>query len=145
MRYFVRLLILFREIENNDSVNLSQFFRFSKFDVIVKCVMQIFKFDVKRGEKEVRIFFLVLYIGYLWKKCVVVVYGKVFREKDKGVLEDVEYFEKLMEVEWNYRVSYYFVIILNDRKYNQFDFLFFISDFQKLKEFIILKIIVFIT
>lgn len=131
-------------MENNDSVNLLQFFCFSKFDVIVKCVMQIFKFDVKRGEKEVGIFFLVLYIGYLLKKCVVVVRGKVFREKDKGVLEDVEYFEKLMEVEWNYCVSYYFVIILNDRKYNQFDFLFVISDFQKLKEFIILKIIVFI-
>lgn len=80
--------------------------------------MKILKFDVKRGEKEVGILLLVLYVGYFLKKCVGIVCGKVFCEKDKGLLEDVEYFEKFMEVEWNYCISYYLMMMLNDRRYN---------------------------
>lgn len=141
MRHLARLLISLRETENNDSANLSQFLRPSKFDAIVKCVMQISKFDVKRGEKEVGTPSLALHIGHSLKKCVAVVRGKALREKDKGVLEDVEHFEKLMEAEWNYRVSHHSVTTLNDRKHNQPDLLPVTSDLQKLKEFITSKII----
>ena len=49
--------------------------------------------------------------------------------------------EKLMEAEWNYRVSHHSVIPLNDRKHNQPDLLPVTSDLQKLKEFITSKII----
>ena len=141
MRHLARLLISLRETENNDSANLSQFLRPSKFDAIVKCVMQISKFDVKRGEKEVGTPSLALHIGHSLKKCVAVVRGKALREKDKGVLEDVEHFEKLMEAEWNDRVSHHSVTTLNDRKHNQPDLLPVTSDLQKLKEYITSKII----
>ena len=53
--------------------------------------MQISKFDVKRGEREVGTPSLALHIGHSLKKCVAVVRGKTLREKDKGVLEDGEH------------------------------------------------------
>lgn len=68
-------------------------------------------------------------LGYVLKKCIYIVRGKVFRSKDKVVFEDVEYFEKFMDVEWNISISYYFIVIFDERKYNKFDFLFIISDF----------------
>ena len=142
MRHLARLLISLRETENNDSANLLQFLCPSKFDANVKCVKQIPKFDVKRGEKKVGTPSLALHIGHSLKKCVAVVCGKALREKDKGVLEDVEHFEKLMEAEWNYHVSHHSVTTLNDRKHNQHDVLPVTSDLQKLKEFITSKIIV---
>ena len=85
---------------------------------------------------------MALHIGHSLKKCVAVALGKALWEKDKGVLEDVEHFEKLMEAEWNYRVSHHSVTTLNDRKHNQPDVLPVTSDLQKLKEFITSKIIV---
>ncbi|XP_068720834.1 uncharacterized protein [Montipora capricornis] len=141
MRHLARLLISLREVVNNENAQLSQFLRPSKFDAIVKCVMQISKFDVKRGEKEVGTPSLALHIGHSLKKCVAVVRGKALREKDKDVLEDVEHSEKLMEAEWNYRVSHHSVTTLNDGKHNQPDLLPVTSDLQKLKEFITSKII----
>lgn len=53
----------------------------------------------------------------------------------------MENFEKLMEAEWNYRISRHSMTTLNDRKHNQPDLLPVTSDLQKLKEYITLKII----
>jgi len=58
-----------------------------------------------------------------------------------GLLEDVEHFEKLMEAEWNYHISHHSMTTLNDGRYNQPDLVLVMSDFQTLKEYITLKII----
>ena len=111
MQNLARLLISLREAVNDENAQLSQFLRPDKFDVLIQCVMQISKFDVKRGEKEVGTPSLALHIGHSLKKRVCVVRGKALREKDKGLLEDVEHFEKLMEAEWN------FCICLRDKHF----------------------------
>lgn len=141
MRNLARLLISLREVVNNENAQLSQFLRPDKFDVLVQCVMQISKFEVKRGEKEVGTPSLALHIGYSLKKCVGIVRGKALREKDKGLLEDVEHFEKLMEAEWNFRISHHSITTLSDRKHNQPELLPVTNDLKKLKEFITSKII----
>ncbi|XP_068758091.1 uncharacterized protein [Montipora capricornis] len=141
MRNLARLLISLREVVNNENAQLSQFLRPDKFDVLVQCVMQISKFEVKRAEKEVGTPSLALHIGYSLKKCVGIVRGKALREKDKGLLEDVEHFEKLMEAEWNFRISHHSITTLSDRKHNQPELLPVTNDLKKLKEFITSKII----
>ncbi|XP_067022133.1 uncharacterized protein [Acropora muricata] len=141
MRNLARLLISLREAVKDENAQLSQFLRPDKFDVLIQCVMQISKFDVKRGEKEVGTPSLALHIGHSLKKCVCVVRGKALREKDKGLLEDVEHFEKLMEAEWNFRISHHSITTLNDRKHNQPELLPVTNDLKKLKEFITSKII----
>ena len=142
MQNLARLLISLREAVNDENAQLSQFPRRDKFDVLIQCVMQSSsKFDVKRGEKEVGTPSLALHNGHSLKKCVCVVRGKALREKDKGLLEDVEHFEKLMEAEWNFRISHHSITTLNDRKHNQPELLPVTNDLKKLKEFITSKII----
>ena len=67
------------------------------------------------------------------KKRVCVVRGKALREKDKGLLEDVEHFEKLMEAEWNFCISHHSITTPNDRKHNQPELLPVTNDLKKLK------------
>lgn len=133
MQNLARLLISLREAVNDENAQLSQFLRPDKFDVLIQCVMQISKFDVKRGEKEVGTPSLALHIGHSLKKRVCVVRGKALREKDKGLLEDVEHFEKLMEAEWNFRISHHSITTLNDRKHNQPELLPVTNDLKKPK------------
>jgi len=140
MRNLARLLISLREAEHNDNAQLLQFLVPAKFDVLVQTLMKILKFDVKRGEKEVGTPSLALHVGHSLKKCVGIVRGKALREKDKGLLEDAEHFEKLMEAEWNYRISHHSMTTLNDRRHNQPDLLPVTSDLQKIKALIISKI-----
>ena len=141
MRNLARLLMSMREAENNENAQLLQFLCPEKFDVVVQCVMDISNFEVKMGESQVGTPSLALHIGYALKKCVGIVRGKALREKDRGLLEDIEHFEKLMEAEWNYRISHHSMTTLNDRKHNQPDLLPVTSDLQKLKEYITLKIV----
>lgn len=102
--------------------------------------MEISKFDVKRGEKEVGTPSLALHIGHSLKKCVDIGRRKAFREKDKGLLEDVKLFEKLMKAEWNYHISHHSMTTLNDRRHNQPDLFPVTGDLQKIKALIISKI-----
>ena len=141
MRNLARLLMSLREAEKTENAQLLQFLRPDKFDVVVQCVMDISKFDVKMGESRVGTPSLALHIGYSLKKCVGIVRGKALREKDRGLLEDVEHFEKLMEAEWNYRISHHSMTTLNDRRHNQPDLLPVTSDLRTLKEYITLKIV----
>lgn len=62
---------------------------------------------------------------------------KASREKNKDILEDIGHFEKLMEAEWNYRVSHHSLSTLDARKFNQPDLLPVTDNLQKLREFII--------
>lgn len=73
--------------------------------------MQISTFDIKADEKEVGT------PSSAFNKCVCIVLGKAMREKDKGLLEDVEHFEKLLEAGWNFHISHY--SIMSDRKHKQ--------------------------
>ena len=132
-----RLLMSLREAENTENAQLLRFLRPDKFDVIVQCVMDI----SKMGESRVGTPSLALHIGYSLKKCIGIVHGKTLCEKDRGLLEDVEHFEKLMEAEWYYRISHHSMTTLNDRKHNQPDLLPVTSDLRLLKEYITLKII----
>ena len=132
MRNLARLLMSLREAEKTENAQLLQFLRPDKFDVVVQCVMDISKFDVKMGESRVGTPSLALHVGYSLKKCVGIVRGKALREKDRGLLEDVE---------WNYRISHHSMTTLNDRKHNQPDLLPVTSDLRLLKEYITLKIV----
>ena len=98
-------------------------------------VVQISMFNVKRHEKEVGTPSLTL------NKFVCVVLGKALREKDKGLLEDVEHLEKLIEAEWNFHVSHYSITTLSNRKHKQPKILPVTNDLKKLKELITSKII----
>jgi len=91
------------------------------------------------GEIRVSTPSLASHIGYSLKKCIGIVCGKALQKT--GLLEDVEHFEKLMEAGWNYHISHHSMTTLNDGRYNQPDLVLVISDFQTLKEYITLKII----
>lgn len=141
MQNLAHLLISLTEAEHSENAQLLQFLHPDKFAIVVQCVMDISKFDVKMGESLVGTPSLVFHIGYSLKKCVGIVRGKALCEKDRGLLEDVEHFEKLMEAEWNYRISHHSMTTLNDKGRNQPDLLPVTRDLQKLKEYITFKII----
>ena len=76
---------------------------------------------------------LALTIVYALKKCVGIVRAKALREKDKALAEDIENFEKLMEVEWNYHISHHSMAALNDRRHCKPDLLPVTNDLQNIK------------
>ena len=140
MRNLARLLLELRETENNTNAELLEFLCPDKFDVIVQCVKQLCKFNEKQGQQAVDTPSLALRLGHALKQCADITRGKALRGKDKYLLEDIGHFEKLMDAEWNYRVSHHSLSTLDDRKHNQPDLLPVIGDLQKLREFITAKI-----
>ena len=137
MRTLARLLLELREVEESPNAQMLELLHPEKFDVIVGCVKRLSKSQDSSGEQVVDTPSLALKLGHSLKQCANIVRGKALREKNKDILEDIGHFEKLMEAEWNYRVSHHSLSTLDARKFNQPDLLPVTDDLQKLREFII--------
>ena len=58
--------------------------------------------------------------------------GQALREKDNTLLTDQQNLEKLMDSEWNDRISHHSLTTLHGRKLNQIDLLPLTEDLEKL-------------
>lgn len=107
MRELARLLLQFRTTNASLDAQLSDFIKPGEFDVIVSGVKTLSKFNSEDGVQHVAIPSLSLKIGHSLKRYVNILRDHALRRKDKELQEDVDNFEKLIETEWNHRVSHH--------------------------------------
>ena len=62
-----------------------------KFHIVVQCVMDMSKIDIKMGQSQVGTPHLALRIGYSFKKCIEIVGGIPLHEKDGDLVVDIEH------------------------------------------------------
>ncbi|XP_067032827.1 uncharacterized protein [Acropora muricata] len=133
MRELARLLLQLRTTSASLDAQLSDFIKPGEFDVVVSGVKALSKFNSEDGVQHVAIPSLSLKIGHSLKKCVNILGGHALRKKDKELQEDVGNFEKLIESEWNHRVSHHSLGALGSKKFNNVELLPLAEDLEKLR------------
>lgn len=133
MRELARLLLQLRTTSASLDAQLSDFIKPGEFDVVVSGVKALSKFNSEDGVQHVAIPSLSLKIGHSLKKCVNILQGHALRRKDKELQEDVGNFEKLIESEWNHRVSHHSLGALGSKKFNNVELLPLAEDLEKLR------------
>ncbi|XP_068746319.1 uncharacterized protein [Montipora capricornis] len=133
MRELARLLLQLRTTSASLDAQLSDFIKPGEFDVVVSGVKALSKFHSEDGVQHVAIPSLSLKIGHSLKKCVNILRGHALRRKDKELQEDVDNFEKLIESEWNHRVSHHSLGALGSKKFNNVELLPLAEDLEKLR------------
>ena len=139
MRELARLLLQLRETDSNPASQLSDFIKPGRFDDVVNAVKNIAKFHFDQGVQNVATPSLSLKIGHSLKKCISILRGHALRRKDKGLEEDVDNFEKLIDAEWSYRVSHHSLSALSTKKFNKVNLLPLAEDLEKLRKSVLSK------
>ena len=119
MRELARLVEGLMAVEENESIQLSDFIKPEKFDTIVKAVRNIAGFDEQSGHLQVAIPSLALKLGYSLQKCSSILSGQALQSKDDATFKDLKNFQKLMQSEWEYRVSHHSLTSLHERRFNK--------------------------
>lgn len=134
------LLMSLRKAENNGNSHLFQLLCPEKFDIVVQCVMDMSKINIKMGPSQVGTPSLASHIGLLFQEMHRNCWWKTTTWERRRSCCRHWAFNKLVEVEWNYHKSNYSMTTLKDRRHNQRD-LPVTSDLQRLKEYTVFKII----
>ena len=140
MRELGRLVEGIMTIEENKNVELSNFLRPEKFDIIVKAVRNVAGFSGENGQLEVGIPSLALKVGYSLQKCASILTGQALRSKDESALKDSKNFQRLMKSEWEYTVSHHSLTTLHERKFNKVNVPPLADDIANLRNYIDKKI-----
>lgn len=134
MREFARLLLQLHRTSASLDAQLSDFIKPGELDVVVSAVKALSKFHCEDGVQHRATPSLSLKIGHSIKKCVNILQGHALRRKDKELQEDVDNFEKLIESEWNHRVSHHSLCTLGSKKFNNVELLSLAEDLEKLRK-----------
>jgi hypothetical protein len=119
MRELGRLLQQLIVVENNEAVQLSDFIKPEKFDVIIKAVRETTGFMPPiRGQQEVNIPSLALKLGHSLSKCATLLHNQAIRARNDLMAKEITYFQKLMRSEWEYKISHHSLSTLKLRKMN---------------------------
>ena len=141
LRQLSRLLIdLRRNNTETTLMTLKDFMKPQYFDKIIISVKNMCGFEESGKTKTVGVPSLALKLGYSLKKCMAILTGQALREKDNTLLTDQQNLEKLMDSEWNDRISHHSLTTLHGRKFNQIDLLPLIEDLEKLRKHLLQRI-----
>lgn len=140
MRELARLLTELRAADFSPNAQLSDFIKPAKFDVVIRAVKSLSKFQIEEGVQRVATPSLSLKVGYSLKRCVSILRGKAFRTKDKDLQEDTDNFEKLLDSEWSHRISHHSLNTMGESKFNKIEILPLAEDLQKLRRSLLSKI-----
>ena len=140
MRELARLLTELRAADFSPNAQLSDFIKPGKFDVVVNAVKSLSKFQFQEGVQRVATPSLSLKVGHSLKKCVSILRGQALRKKDKDLQEEADTFEKLLDSEWNHRVSHHSLCTLGTSKFNKVEILPLAEDLERLRRSILSKI-----
>ncbi len=110
------------------------------FDGIIFSVKRLCSFDELGNTRSVGVLSLALKLGYSVKKCIAILTGEAQREKDDDLLSDQQNLEKVMDSEWNDRISHPLLATHRGRKLNQVDILSLTEDLENLREHLLQKI-----
>lgn len=136
IRELARLVQGLQEVDENPTAKLSDYIKPDKFDKVVEAVKKTSGFPTTNEEVGVLTPSLALKLGYSLQKCALIIRGEALRDKDNALLEDVENFKKLMESEWEFRISHHSLATLSERKYNKVNVLPLAEDIDKLRRYI---------
>ncbi|KAL9977833.1 hypothetical protein ACROYT_G015285 [Oculina patagonica] len=100
------------------------------FDEIISSVKSLCSFDELGKTRSVGVHSFKLKLGYSLKKCIAILTSKALREKDDDLLSDQKHLEKLMDSEWNDRISHHSLATFHGRKFNQVDLICWCSFLQ---------------
>ncbi|CAB4030251.1 Hypothetical predicted protein [Paramuricea clavata] len=135
MRELGRLLQQLMVVENNEAVQLSDFIKPEKFDIIVKTVMETTDFmPPNLSQQEVNIPSLALKLGHSLLKCATLLHNQAIRARNDLVANEIKYFQKLMRSEWEDLAS--LLSTLKERKMNAVQVLPLAEDMRKLRKFV---------
>ncbi|CAB4019222.1 Hypothetical predicted protein [Paramuricea clavata] len=124
-------------VENNEAVQLSDFIKPEKFDIIIKAVRETTGFiPPNRGQEEVNIPSLALKLWHSLLKCATLLHNQAIRARNDLVLKEIKYFQKLMRSEWEYKISHHSLSTLKERKMNAVQVLPLTEDMRKLRKFV---------
>ena len=137
MRELGRLLPQLMVVENHEAVQLSDFIKPEKFDVIIKAVRETTGFMPPiRGQQEVNIPSLALKLGHSLSKCATLQHNQAIRARNDLMAKEIKYFQKLMRSEWEYKISHHSLSTLKERKMNAVQVLPLAEDMKKLRKFV---------
>ena len=138
MRTLARLVIELQEQTGKKSALLSDFIAPNSFDEIVHATRSLCSYssskqgvDSSFGKPG-----LALNIGYDLKKAAVLLRGQGLRSKDSVVLENVNTFLQLFELEWKNNISTSAVRSLGDKQFEKPEVLPLTSDLLKLRSYL---------
>ena len=141
LRQLSRLLIdLRRNNTETPLMTLKDFMKPQYFDKIIISVKNVCGFEESGKTKTVGVPSLALKLGYSLKKCTAILTGQALREKDNTLLTDQQNLEKLMDSEWNDRISHHSLTTLHGRKFNRIDLLPLTEDLEKLRKHLLQRI-----
>jgi hypothetical protein len=137
IRELGRLLQQLMVVGNNEVVQLSDFIKPEKFDIIIKAVRETTGFMTpNRGQQEVNIPSLALKLGHSLSKCATLLHNQAIRARNDLVAKEIKYFKKLMRSEWEYKISHHSLSTLKERKMNAVQVLPLAEDMRKLRKFV---------
>lgn len=137
MRELGRLLQQLMVVENNEVVQLSDFIKPEKYDIIIKAVRETTGFmPPNRGQQEVNIPSLALKLGHSLSKCATLLQNQAIRARNDLVAKEIKYFQKLMRSEWEYKISHHSLSTLKERKMDAVQVLPLAEDMRKLRKFV---------
>lgn len=142
MRRLARLLLQLNRNKSHSGKEqtLQDYMRPDLFDAIVCATKELCSFDKSKTKEIVGIPSLGLKLGHQLKKCLYIQRGQALRKKDNASLQDIENLSKLIETEWNDKISYHALDTLSRRKFNKLELLPLTQDLTKLRESLLHKI-----
>ena len=128
-----RLVVIgIQSVQDNNKALLADCLEPDMIDIVVAAVKKVCGFGGP-GRQKVQIPSLALTMDHSIKKCAGILCGRALRAKDNELLQEVDNFLKLMEAEWEYRISHHSLTTLSERKYNQVPVL--TEDIDKLRRY----------
>ena len=141
MRQLSRLLLDLRGNGTETSaMTLQDYMKPEYFDRLITSVKTLCSFEESGKTKAVGTPSLALKLGFSLKKCIAILTGKALREKDRALLSDQTYLEKLMDSEWNERISHHSLSTLHGRKFNKIELLPLTKDLEILRKHLLKQI-----
>ena len=140
MRQLGRLVLCYREKNDCSEYLLADLLKPERFDEVVAVTKELCSFQHGEQLPSFKTPSLALKLGISLKKCAILHKGVALRRKDKGMLEDLEFFKQLVETEWSHRISSVALRTLADNKFNKIEILPVTDDLLKLKEFLLNEI-----
>lgn len=140
MRQLGHLVLCYREKNDCSEYLLADLLKPERFDEVVAVTKELCSFQHGEQLSSFKTPSLALKLGISLKKCAILHKGVALRRKDKGMLEDLEFFKQLVETEWSHRISSVALRTLANNKFNKIEILPVTDDLLKLKEFLLNEI-----
>ena len=138
MRQLAGLLLQLRDSTNTPDANMESYLKPEHFDTVVKAVLAIAKYEEAGRNVTARISVpsLALKIGHSIRKCCNLVMNKAIRARDDELEREAQSFLRLLDAEWQYRVSSIALKTTKDDKRNKPDLIPLTSDLMKMTTYL---------